>query len=458
MVTHGFCADRREAAREAVKAGVDMEMVSTSYSDHLEELVARGEVPIAVIDTAVSRILRIKARLGLFDHPRVDLGRKAVLLSREHLAVARELATQSLVLLKNDGGLLPLRKDLRSIAVIGPLADSPADQMGCWTFDGKPEDVRTPLSAIREAVSAATQVCHAPGLSSDRSSDTSGFEEAVRATRGAEAAVVFVGESAGLSGEAHCRAFLDLPGAQQQLVEAIHATGTPTVVVVMAGRPLTINWVAEHVPAVLMAWHPGTMGGSAIADLLFGDAAPSGKLPVSFPRTVGQIPIHYNHKNTGRPPVKRDRKAPMGTPLDPVGFCSHYLDVDETPQFPFGYGLSFTSFEYSDIQVSPPTIRLGESVQVSAKVANTGARPGVETAQLYVRDLAASVTRPVKELRGFQRVALSPGESRRLEFRLHTDDVRFYDRNMRFVAEPGAFRVWIGTDSDSGVSAEFRVQ
>jgi len=269
--------------------------------------------------------------------------------------------------------------------------------------------------------------------------------------------LLFIGEEQILSGEAHCRAFLNLPGAQEELVAALAATGKPIAAIIMAGRPLTFRAVADKVHAILYAWHPGTMGGPAIADVVFGLANPSGKLPVTFPRTVGQVPIYYAHKNTGRPPSVNELGIPMGTPLDPRGFTSKYLDVDFTPEYPFGFGLSYTRFEYSNIQVSAPQIKMGGKVTVTAELKNSGKMAGEEVVQLYVQDLFGSVTRPVKELKGFTRVALQPGESKTVSFDLSTDDLAFYDINMKFTAEPGDFHVWIGGNSVDGVMADFAI-
>ncbi|MFC1712133.1 beta-glucosidase BglX [Candidatus Poribacteria bacterium] len=458
MIVHGYCADNKEAALAAVTAGVDMEMVSESYRDHLQELVDQGKVPTSVIDEAVRRILRVKLRLGLFENPYVDPARQSVLLTPEHLETARKMARESAVLLKNEGQVLPLSGDVGTIAVIGPMANAPADQMGCWVFDGQPEDVITPLQAIRERFATTDSVLHyAPGLEGCRSSDTSGFAEAVEVARKVDAVLLFLGEDAILSGEAHSRAFLDLPGAQNELVEAVCAASKPVAAIIMAGRPLTISNVAEKVDALMMAWHPGTMGGPAIADLVFGDESPSGKLPATFPRTVGQIPVYYAHKNTGRPPQGADRTMPMGTPLDPVDFCSNYLDVETTPLYPFGYGLSYTEFKYDNLRLSTETVRLGGSLAISADIQNTGGFAAEEVVQLYVRDLVGSVTRPVKELKDFQRVRLEPGEKLTVEFTLHTDDLAFHNRDMEFAAEPGTFHVWIGTSSADGLRGEFEV-
>jgi len=457
MVVHGFSEDERSAAVAALSAGVDMEMVSTCYADHLEALVEEGTVPLVWIDEAVRRILRLKSRLGLFENPYVDPSRRRVLLAPAHREVARRLARQTLVLLKNEGAVLPLSEKMGSIAVVGPLADSPVDQLGCWVMDGKPEDTITPLTAIRERVGSAVAVHYAPGLPTSRSVDTSGFREAVRAGEVSDMILLFVGEEASLSGEAHSRAFLDLPGAQESLVEALAETGKPLVVVVMAGRPLTLTRIMAKASALLIAWHPGTMGGPAIADVLFGDESPSGKLPVTFPRTVGQVPLYYNHKNTGRPPLPDAPSIPLGTPLDPVGYVSCYLDVDPTPLFPFGYGLSYSRFEYANLRLSAERIRPSESLSVSVQLRNVGGRVAEEVVQLYVRDLVGSVTRPVKELKGFKRVRLGPGESCTVTFTLGAEDLAFHNAAGRRVTEPGKFHLWVGGSSVEGLRGEFEL-
>ena len=453
MIAHGFCADKRAAALAALTAGVDMEMASTCYAENLEKLIRDKKLPVRIVNESVANILRIKHRLGLFDCWHTVPARQSVLLCQEHLGVAREAARQSLVLLSNDG-TLPLRPTIGSVAVIGPLADNGADQLGCWVMDQKAESTRTPLAAIREIV---TRVNYAPGLVDPRATDAGGLPAAVKAARAADAVVLFLGEPAILSGEAHSRAFLDLPGAQRELFDAIVATGKPVVVVLMAGRPLTVHWLFERANAVLMAWHPGTMGGPAIADVIFGAHAPCGKLPVSWPRTVGQIPLYYNQKNTGRPPQAVTRNVPIGTPLDPVGFCANYLDVEHTPAFPFGFGLSYTRFEYRDLIVTPKRLRRGGQVRVSARVVNTGKVAGAEVVQLYVRDLVGSVTRPVKELAGFRRITLAPGESQVVTFELTTNDLAFWNAANKRVAEPGKFQVWIAGDSASGEPVTFEL-
>jgi beta-glucosidase len=454
MIVHGLCADEGDAARAAVTAGVDMEMVSDCFAGALQQLVEDGTVGAALIDEAVSRILRVKLHLGLFEQPFADEGRLGVLLSAAHLDTAKRLAAESCVLLKNDG-VLPLSSEMRSLAVIGPLADAPTDQLGCWSPDGRPEDTVTPLRALQEALRGRCEVQYAPGLDEPRSEEDKGFTAALRAAADCDAAVLFLGEDALLSGEAHCRAFLDLPGAQEQLVRAVAEAGKPVTAVIMTGRPLALGSVVEQVDALLIAWHPGTMGGPAIADLLLGAISPSGKLPVSFPLTVGQVPVYYGHKNTGRPAVVGRRTKPIGTPLDPEGFISAYLDVDPTPLFHFGYGLSYASFEYSELRLSHSVLSVGEALTARVTLTNTGRVEAEEVVQLYTRDLVASLTRPVKELKEFARVRLAPGESRELSFTLETDQLAFHNSAMEYVAEPGQFRLMIGGNSKDVLTAEF---
>lgn len=479
LMNHALAADEREAARLALTAGVDIEMVSRLYNQHGEALLKERKLTLATIDEAVRRVLRIKFRLGLFERPYADEAReRAVVMRAEHVAAARTIAARSLVLLKNERGALPLAKDLKSIAVVGPLADSPKDMLGSWTGDGRAEDAVTLLQGIKAKVSPQTKVSYVKGVavegrgvtgnydappptasnaggtnvaqSSDEArnsvtpTDRDGINDAVRLARVSDVTVVAVGESAEMSGEAASRTSLDLPGRQLELIQAIHATGKPYVVVLMNGRPLTINWLAENAPAILETWFAGTQGGHAIADVLFGDVNPGGKLPVTFPRAVGQLPLYYNHKRTGRPPT--DQK-----------YTSKYLDVPWTPLYPFGYGLSYTQFRLSDLRLSAQSIRPDGQLTATVELENTGARAGDEVVQLYLRDVAASVTRPVKELKGFERVTLAPGERRRVEFRLTPAHLGFYNRALRFTVEPGDFKVFTGTSSADGLEASFKV-
>jgi beta-glucosidase len=445
LIKHGLAVDGKAAAREALNAGVDMEMVSRLYNQHGAQLLKDGELSQATIDEAVRRILRIKFRLGLFDKPYTDETReRTMLLSPEHRAAAREIAGRSMVLLKNEKETLPLNKSIRSIALIGPLADSQQDIIGSWNGDGHKEDAVTLLAGLRAKAAPGTKITYAKGCEVNGDS-TEGFAEAVRAARDADVAILAVGESADMSGEASSRASLDVPGRQLDLIKAVQATGKPLVVVLMNGRPLTIGWLADNASAILETWFAGTEGGNAIADVLFGDVNPGGKLPVTFPRAVGQEPLYYNQMNTGRPPDANNK------------YSSKYLDVPWTPLYPFGYGLSYTQFRLSNLQLSARQIRPEGRVTVSADLENNGKRAGDEVVQLYIRDVASSVTRPIKELKGFERVSLRAGEKRRVSFTLAPEQLGFYNREMRFVVEPGTFNVMVGTSSAEGLEASFEV-
>lgn len=444
VINHGIAADESEAAQKAFTSGVDVEMVSRLYNQRLPQLVKEGKFPMAVIDEAVRRMLRVKLRLGLFEKPYTDESREGrFILSRDHVAMAREVAARSMVLLKNERETLPLSKDLKSIAVIGPLADDQVNLMGSWTGDGKKEDVVTLLAGIK-AKAPAARIVHVKGCDIN-TRDASGIAEAARAALESDVVILAVGEAAEMSGEAAVRSSLDLPGRQMDLVRAVHDSGKPYVVVLMNGRPLTINWIAENSPAILETWFAGTQAGNAIADVLFGDVTPGGKLPVTFPRAVGQVPIYYNHKNTGRPPAANNR------------YTSKYYDLPWTPLYQFGYGLSYTQFRLSNLQLSAQRINPDGQVAVSVEVENTGKRTGDEVVQLYLRDVAASVTRPVKELKGFQRVTLRPGEKRRVEFTLTPEHLGFWNLDNRFTVEPGDFKVMVGNSSEGGLEAAFKV-
>jgi len=445
LINHGIAANDQEAAQAALNAGVDMEMVSRLFNQHGPELLKEGKLSQATIDEAVRRILRVKFRLGLFEHPYTDEAlEKTALLSAENRMAAREIAGKSMVLLKNDRETLPLNKSLGSIAVIGPLADDKSAPLGWWSGDGHPDDTVTALAGIKAKVSPQTKVIYAKGCEI-LSDATNGFAEAVAAARQADVAIVFVGEAKEMVGEAASRSTLDLPGRQMDLVKEINSAGKPTIVVLVNGRPPTIGWIADNVPAILESWMGGTEAGNAIADILFGDVNPGGKLPVTFPRVVGQVPIYYNHMNTGRPPEANNR------------YTSKYLDALWTPQFPFGFGLSFTKFKISNLELNAERIRPDGKLSVSVQVENVGKRAGDEVVQLYVRDVAASMTRPVKELKGFQRVTLQPGEKKRIEFSLTRQQLGFYNREMKFVVEPGEFKVMVGASSENLIEKSFAV-
>jgi len=448
LIQHGVAANGADAAREALNAGVDMEMVSRLYNKHASELIKERELSEGTIDEAVRRILRIKFRLGLFDKPYADEGlERTAIFNTTSIAAAREIAARSMVLLKNDHNVLPLDKGVRSIALIGPLADSRQDMLGSWTGDGKPEDAVTLVEGLR-AKAPQTKINYARGcdIGCDKAD---GFAEALRAAKESDVVIIAVGESADMSGEAASRSSLDLPGRQLDLVKAVQATGKPTVVVLMNGRPLTINWIAENSPAILETWFAGTQAGNAIADVLFGDVNPGGKLPVTFPRSVGQIPLYYNHKNTGRPPDVNNK------------YTSKYLDVAWTPLFPFGYGLSYTQFKITNLQLSAQSVLPlvgNDTLMVSVDVENAGKRTGDEVVQLYIQDVAASVTRPVKELKGFLRVTLQPGEKKRLEFGLTAKHLGLWNREMRFTVEPGEFKVMVGPNSEDLIESTFEIE
>ena len=445
LINHGLAANEKEAAAAGLNSGVDMEMVSRLYGKHAAELLRERKLSVATIDEAVRRVLRIKFRLGLFEKPYADEAREAnSIFMSEHVVAARNTAARSLVLLKNQGNVLPLSKSLKSIAVIGPLANSQKDVIGSWTGDGKPEDAITLLAGIKSKVSPQTKVayargCEFPCLSSE------GFDEAARAARGADFTIVAVGESAEMSGEAASRSSLDLPGKQMELIRAIHSSGGPYAVVLMNGRPLTINELDQIAPAILETWFGGTQAGNAIADVLFGDVNPGGKLPVTFPRAVGQLPLYYNYKSTGRPPDANNK------------YTSKYLDVPWTPLYPFGFGLSYTQFKFTNLQLSERQILRDGSLSVSVDVENIGKRAGAEVVQLYLRDVAASVTRPVKELKGFQRITLQPGEKKKVELKLTASQLGFYNREMKFVVEPGEFKVMVGPNSAEVIESKFEV-
>lgn len=462
LTDHGFAADGRDAARKAVSAGVNMEMVSRAYADHLAQLVEAGEIDIERVDRLVGEILRVKLRLGLFENPYTEPELFPETGNGDHLAVAREAALQSLVLLRNEGDVLPLDAGgLDSIAVIGPLADDPYEQLGTWIFDGDPELSQTPLQAIRAFAGDRAEIRHVRALQTSRSRDTGDFDEALAAARASDAVVLFLGEESILSGEAHSRANIDLPGAQIELVRELRAAGKPVVAFILAGRPLTIENILQSVDALVFAWHPGAMGGPAIADVLFGVESPSGKLPVTFPRAVGQIPIYYAHKNTGKPATPETwvhmDDLPVRGAQAAFGMTSHHLDAGYTPLFPFGYGLSYAQFTYSDLQLSRSAPGMGETLTVQALLTNSGAVEAEEVVQIYIRDLVGDVTRPVKELKGFQRVRLRPGESRAVSFELTSADLAFYGQDMRLMTEPGEFHVWVGGSSDAELRALFRL-
>lgn len=460
MIAHGYAKDGKDVARISANAGLDMEMVSGTYPKYLKELVQSGQVAMADIDNSVRNILRVKYRLGLFKNPYVDTSKTSTIYSQAHLQEARKAAVESAILLKNEGNLLPLKANLK-VAVIGPLVDAPHDQMGTWVFDGDKAHTVTPLKALETEFKNISYV-YEPALSYSRDKSTANFEKAKQAAASADVAIVFLGEESILSGEAHSLSNINLIGVQSDLLREVKSAGKPVVLVVMAGRPLTIERDLPYADAVLFNFHPGTMGGPAIFDLIYGKANPSGKLPTTFVREVGQIPMYYNHNNTGRPApdgnVMTLDQIPVEAGQTSLGNTSFYLDSGKNPLFPFGYGLSYSKFEYSGLALSSNSIPMGGMLTARVTIKNTSSVDGVEVAQLYIRDLVGSIARPVKELKGFQRVALKAGESKTIEFTLTTDDLAFFGRDMQRKAEAGDFKLWIGTSSAEGLETEFSIK
>ena len=465
LVTHGFARDLTDAAARAQTAGVDMEMAlgDPAYA-HLPEAVQAGTVEEETLDASVRRVLEAKLRLGLFDEPYVDEGRaREVLGDPGHREEARIAAERSAVLLRNEGALLPLDLgDLRSLAVIGPLADSRRDTLGPWCFDFDLGETVTVLEGIRTRAGAELRVEHAPGVRpaqrtfpsmfdmfpGNAPEDPEGFDDeaelrrAVDLARDADVAVVVAGEWQHMIGEAASRSSLELPGRQAELLEAVVATGTPVVLVVLNGRPLDLRWAAEHVPAILDLWYPGTQGGTAAAHLLFGDVSPGGKLPFTWPRTVGQVPLVYSHTRSHEPENQPRR----------------YWDEESTPLFPFGHGLSYGSFGYGELAADRPAIAPGETVQISVEVTNTAAREADEVVQLYVHQRHGTASRPVRELKGFRRVTLGPGEARTVRFALGPAELRYWNAaRLDWVLDASPFDVWVGGDSTAALSTTFEV-
>ena len=458
MINHGFGVDRKDVARKSLEAGVDMDMMTYGYLSHLEELVRSGAVKESDIDQAVRNILRVKILLGLFENPYVDVeAGKAVQYAPEHLAAAQKTAEESAILLKNDGALPLDLASARNILVTGPMADAPHEQLGTWAFDGQSAHTVTPLKALQERFPG--KVTFIQGLKNSRSRRER-FDDVVAAARRADVVLVFLGEEAILSGEAHSLADLNLKGAQSALLAALKAAGKPVVATVMAGRPLTIERDLPYCNALLYTFHPGTMGGPALVNLLLGDVNPSGKTPVTFLRTVGQAPLYYSHNMTGRPYNGETLldDIPEEAGQTSLGNTSYYLDYGAYPLFPFGYGLSYTTFAYSGIALDRKTYAVEDTVQVSFTLANTGACAGTEVVQMYVRDLVGSITRPVKELKHFERVALEPGENRTLTVGIPVRDLAFVGLDGVKKVEPGEFQLWVAGDSASGEPVSFEVK
>lgn len=468
MIEHGM-GDLKEVSALALKAGTDMDMVAEGFTGTIPQSLEEGKVTEADIDKAVRRILEAKWKLGLFHDPYkyIDPKReKTEIFTRTNRDVARRIATKSFVLLKNDGNILPLQKKGR-IALIGPLANTAANMPGTWAVAAEASKYKTVLQGLKDAVGKDAEILYAKGANltsdpvleanatmfgremRDSRSEQEMLDEAIRIASEADVIVAAVGESSEFSGECSSRTDLDLPDTQKRLIEALLATGKPVVMLNFSGRPTVMEWESERVPAIMNVWFGGSETGDAIADVVFGDVAPSGRLTVSMPRNVGQIPIYYNHLNTGRPLMNENGGF--------VKYRSNYLDSSNTPLYPFGYGLSYTTFEYSDLQLSSEVLSMNGSITASVIVTNTGDRTADEVVQLYVRDIVGSISRPVKELKGFKRISLYPGESKRVDFTITPEDLKFYNFDLEYVNEPGDYRLFIGPNSAENLSASFRL-
>jgi len=458
LTTHGYAKDSIDATLKAFTAGVDMDMSSMHYLENLKTLVENGKVDEDLIDEAVRRVLNIKFKLGLFDDPYGTKDNE--LLTEQALDIAKKAVTQSTVLLQNKNKVLPLSKDIGKIAVIGPLANAPYEQMGTWVFDGKEKNSITPLDALNNYL-GEEKISYAPGLKISRTRNREGFPEAIQAAKNSEVVLLFMGDESILTGEAHSRAELTLPGYQNQLIEELSKLNKPTVLVMMTGVIHMIEPYLEKVDALLYGWHPGTMGGPGYVDLLFGIESPSGKLPMTFPRTEGQIPIYYNHNNTGHPADEESWVKMYDIPVKAwqtsLGNTNHYLDYGFEPLFEFGFGLSYADFEYSDIQLSNQIISMNDSLVITAKIKNTGGCQAEDVAQLYIRDLVGRIVRPVKELKRFKRIKLNPGEEKIIEFILKPKDLEFHDGE-EWIIEPGEFHVWVGNSSKASLMSGFELK
>ncbi len=458
MIPHGYCKDNYEAAEKGLMSGIDIDMMGHVFLPNLEKLLKDGKIKESDIDNAVKNILRLKFRLGLFENPYASNPSSHGFYTVDNLAKAKEAATQSCVLLKNENNILPLTENIKSIAIIGPMADAPHDQMGTWVFDGEKKCTVTPLTALKESYGNKIKINYVKTLDYSRDTNKAAFGQALNAAKTSDVVLFFAGEESILSGEAHCLADISLQGAQKELLAELKKAGKPIVLIMMAGRPVEIYKELPLVDAFLYAWHPGTMGGPAIADLLFGKAVPSGKLPVTYPKMVGQIPIYYNHKQTGRPAGDKLmllNDIPLEAGQVSLGCTSYHLDAGKKPLYPFGYGLSYTTFEYSDMKLSKNEIGTKDSLEVSCTIKNTGNVEAVETVQLYIRDLFASVTRPVKELKDFKRITLKPGESQDVKFVLKPEQLSFWNNAGQLLLEPGEFKVWISKNSEEGLESKF---
>ena len=468
LIAHGIAANDQQAALKALTAGVDMDMADGTYLSLLS--LSPGQLPIKVLDEAVRRVLRLKFEAGLFEHPYTDAGKEnSSELTNENVKLARRAAQESMILLKNQNNLLPLDKSVKTVAVLGPLADDKADQLGSWAAQGRAEDAITPLQGIKLKLPQA-QVLYAKGVDipsfekqppsqiagapapvtatgvgqASAAGGPADISEALQMARKADVTIIFLGELAEMTGEASSRASLSFPGRQEELLQQVVATGKPVVLVIESGRPLDIRWANDHVAAIIQAWYPGVQAGNAITDVIFGDTSPSARLPMSWPRSVGQIPIYYNHDSTGRP-------------ISPDRWHTGYIDESSSPLFPFGYGLTYTTFRYSGLRVLTPSVAPTAELRVQAEIENVGQRSGTEVVQLYIHDRVAPTSRPVRELKGFERVTFKAGEKKTVVFTVNANALGSYDAHMRWVIPPGTYDVWIAPNSAEGIAGTFEV-
>ncbi|VUD59659.1 Beta-glucosidase BoGH3B [Thalassocella blandensis] len=447
LVMHGYAKDSEHAAQLAMKAGIDIEMVSEDYVSFAEGLLYEGRISMQDIDTKVRRVLTLKAKLGLFKRPYADAAGKQDFVNAEYRQAAKLTAMESLVLLKNHDAILPL-KTSQKIALIGPMADAAFDQMGTWALDGEKKYSVTVLDAFNDAFQDNPKALrYASAIPYSRSYEEEGFKAAIKAAKKSDVIVMIAGEEASLSGEAHSRADITLPGAQEKLIKALKGTGKPLVVVLMAGRQIALKNVIADIDSLIMAWHPGTMAGPAIADVVFGKFNPSGRLPVTWPKVSGQVPIYYNIKNTGRPAHSRPFTFMENFPLEAhqhtLGHATNYIDAGFEPQFPFGFGLSYSNVEYGQTKTNKAKFKRDETFEISNTVKNTGDKTVTETVQLYIRDITGTVTRPIQELKRFKRIELQPGEEKRVSFTLTKQDLKFFNRDVDLVFEAGTFHAWV---------------
>jgi beta-glucosidase len=465
LINHGVALDPAAAARKAITAGVDVDMMSHLYDTELPELIRSGQIPMSVVDEAVRRVLRVKFASGLFEHPYAE-GVEVTAALAANRPLVRKAAEESFVLLQNNNlagaPLLPLSPAFKRVTLIGPLADAAREMVGSWSGAPVIPDIITLRQALEErSRQVGGTLLYSKGTDIDGASQA-GFPEAIAAANAADVVILALGESSIMSGEAGSRAYLNLPGNQQQLLEAVAATGKPVVLLVFSGRPLVLDWAAQHLPAILEVWFPGTEAGHAIVNILDGDASPSGKLPMSFPRAVGQEPLYYNQLPTGRPPTGIDLSKP---PVGEERFFSRYIDLPNSALYPFGFGLSYSSFSYHDVKVSKSAIQLAQALanratpllEATATVTNTGSRAATEVVQCYVRNLGASIEQPVRSLKGFQRVTLAPGESKQVSFPLGFNELSFFNLDSIPTIEPTHYTVWIGGSSLADQQAEFEI-